>query len=245
MIWATAQKTYLRTCAPSEDSDQSAHSRSLIKVFTGRILDSQGCIVSLCGQWGMKRLIFTGRILGNKGCMVAMWTTRVDQADLSIRWAHISEDTFTQVVANWEYRRISWQYRRISIQGSNMAFHALMFARSRGRCWKPRPEGGFQHLPRDLANVNALKNHVRSLLLHKKLKTIATFRVISSTILFRLFTDVSRTQFPRNMFILGPGSTYLVTAAKLWPRYEQIESCVAVHLQRVNCLVNTRLFVGY
>ena len=25
----------------------------------------------------------------------------------------------------------------------------------------------FQHLPRDLANVNALKNHVRSLLLHK------------------------------------------------------------------------------
>ena len=26
---------------------------------------------------------------------------------------------------------------------------------------------GFQHLPRELANVNALKNHVRSLLLHK------------------------------------------------------------------------------
>ena len=26
---------------------------------------------------------------------------------------------------------------------------------------------GFQHLPRDLANVNALENHVRSLLLHK------------------------------------------------------------------------------
>ena len=25
----------------------------------------------------------------------------------------------------------------------------------------------FQHLPRDLANVNALQNHVRSLLLHK------------------------------------------------------------------------------
>ena len=26
---------------------------------------------------------------------------------------------------------------------------------------------GFQHLSRDLANVNALKNHVRMLLLHK------------------------------------------------------------------------------
>ena len=29
---------------------------------------------------------------------------------------------------------------------------------------------GFQHLPRDLASVNALKNHVRSLLLHKNWK---------------------------------------------------------------------------
>ena len=27
---------------------------------------------------------------------------------------------------------------------------------------------GFQHLPRDLANINALKKHVRSLLLHKR-----------------------------------------------------------------------------
>ena len=37
------QKTYLRACAPSEDSDQTAHSRSLIRIFTGRILNSQGC----------------------------------------------------------------------------------------------------------------------------------------------------------------------------------------------------------
>ena len=59
---------------------------------------------------------------------------------------------------------------------------------------KTEAEGrGFQHLPRDLANVNALKNHVRSLLLHKKLKRFATFRVISCTILFRFFTDVSPT----------------------------------------------------
>ena len=33
---------------------------------------------------------------------------------------------------------------------------------------KTEAEGrSFQHLPRDLANVNALKNHVRSLLLHE------------------------------------------------------------------------------
>ena len=33
---------------------------------------------------------------------------------------------------------------------------------------KTEAEGrGFQYLPRDKANVNALENHVRSLLLHK------------------------------------------------------------------------------
>ena len=43
------------------------------------------------------------------------------------------------------------------------------------------------------------------------------------------FTYVPRTQFPRTMLVLGPGSTHLVTAANLWPRYNHIESCVAVH----------------
>ena len=62
-----------------------------------------------------------------------------------------------------------------------------------------------------------------------KTENIATFRVISCTILFRLLTDVSRTQFPRNMLVLGPGSTHLVTAAILWLWYEHIEICVAVH----------------
>ena len=43
-------KTYLWTCAPSEDSDQSAYSSSLIRIFTEHILDSHGCNVSSCGQ---------------------------------------------------------------------------------------------------------------------------------------------------------------------------------------------------
>ena len=32
-----------------------------------------------------------------------------------------------------------------------------------------------------------------------------------------------------SMFVLGPGSTHLVTEAKLWPRYDLIESCIAVY----------------
>ena len=58
---------------------------------------------------------------------------------------------------------------------------------------KPEAEGrGFQHLPWDLANVNALKNHVRSLLLHKSRKHLLHFALFLALFLFRLFTDVSR-----------------------------------------------------
>ena len=64
---------------------------------------------------------------------------------------------------------------------------------------------------------------------HEKMKTFAIFRVISCTVLFGLFTDVSRTQFPRTMLVLGPGSIHLVTAAMLWPWYTHIEICVAAH----------------
>ena len=70
------QKTNLRTNAPSKDSDQSAHSRSLIRIFTGRIFDSQGCKAS---PWGQRRLL--------SDCVDA-------QADLSLRWTHITEGTF-------------------------------------------------------------------------------------------------------------------------------------------------------
>ena len=47
---AQRTKTYLRIYAHSEDSDQIAHSRSLIKIFTEHISDSQGCKVSSSGQ---------------------------------------------------------------------------------------------------------------------------------------------------------------------------------------------------
>ena len=43
-------RKHLRACTPCEDSDQPAHSHSLIRIFTGRILDSQGCHIYLYGQ---------------------------------------------------------------------------------------------------------------------------------------------------------------------------------------------------
>ena len=48
-----------------------------------------------------------------------------------------------------------------------------------GRC--------FQHLPRDLANVNALKNHVRSLLLHKNCKQLLHFALFLALFCFVFF----------------------------------------------------------
>ena len=74
------QKTYLLTCAASEDSDQPAHSH-ICAVWSesslDAFLDSQRYKVSSCGQ---RRL----------------WSDCADaQADLSLRWAHMSEDTFS------------------------------------------------------------------------------------------------------------------------------------------------------
>ena len=50
---------------------------------------------------------------------------------------------------------------------------------------------GFQHLPRDLVNVNTLKNHVRSLLLHKKWKHLLHFALFLALFCFA-FSPMSR-----------------------------------------------------
>ena len=57
---------------------------------------------------------------------------------------------------------------------------------------KTEAEGrSFQHLPRDLTNVNALKKHVRSLLLHKKCKHFLHFALLLALFCFA-FPPTSR-----------------------------------------------------
>ena len=72
----------LLACAFSEDSDQTAHLRSLIRIFTGRNLDSRGYKVSSCGQ---RRLC--------SDCAEA-------QTDLNLHWAHMTKGTFSNVAAH-------------------------------------------------------------------------------------------------------------------------------------------------
>ena len=91
---------------------------------------------------------------------------------------------------------------------------------------KTEAEGrGFQHLVRDLANVNALKNHVRSLLLHKT----ENICYISSYFLHyfvppfhRCLVNVISTDYARSR-----AGQY--TSRNGSKRYDHTESCVAVH----------------
>ena len=65
-----------RICAPSEDSDQPAHSRSLIRIFIRRIL-------------GSKHAKFLHAVNED-------WSDCADaQSDQSLRWAHKSEGTYS------------------------------------------------------------------------------------------------------------------------------------------------------
>ena len=57
---------------------------------------------------------------------------------------------------------------------------------------KTEAEGrGFQHLSRDLANVSALKNHIRSLLMHKNWKRLLHFALFFALFCFA-FSPMSR-----------------------------------------------------
>ena len=72
-------------CAPSEDSDQPGNPPSLISVFAVHSVGSWGPSVSSCGQ---RRL----------------WSDRADaQADMSLRWAHISFCWFCHKAAHLFY----------------------------------------------------------------------------------------------------------------------------------------------
>ena len=115
LIWAsTSKKNAPSVNAASEDSDQPAHSRSLIRIFIGRIFDSQGCSSSSCGQ---RRL----------------WSDCTDaQADLSLR---LADSTKMYVFARYGF--ISFDYTDVKhamyskivfdwrIQGNHNTFESL------------------------------------------------------------------------------------------------------------------------
>ena len=73
------EKTYPLTCAPTEDSNQPAHPRSLIRAFVVRM--KKLCILGY-PKSAQRRF--------RSDCANA-------QSDLNLRWAHVSEGTFSDV----------------------------------------------------------------------------------------------------------------------------------------------------
>ena len=74
---------------------------------------------------------------------------------------------------------------------------------------------GFQHLPRDLANVNALKNNVRSLLLHKNWKHLLHFALFLALFCFaEISTNYTRSRAGQN--ISRDGSNSVVPVQAYW-----------------------------
>ena len=94
---------------------------------------------------------------------------------------------------------------------------------------KTEAEGrGFQHLPRDLANANALKNMFDR---YYCIKTENIYYILRCFLHYfvspfhRCLANVISADYARSR----PDSTHLATTANLWPRYDHIERCVAVH----------------
>ena len=84
MLEGKKTKTYPLTYAPNEDSYQPVHPRSLISVFVVHM--KKLCILDYpkCAQWRFW-----------SDCAKA-------QVDLDLRWAHMSEHRFSDVVAHIE-----------------------------------------------------------------------------------------------------------------------------------------------
>ena len=109
-----------------------------------------------------------------------------------------------------------------------MFFRALTFAGFRG---------GFQHRPRNPANVNARKKHVRSLLLHKSIEKV-DFRAVFRCIILALFCFdfLHRRTKIISIYILVPGpsvNNYSIMAEN-WQgfttRWQSLQKVVVVCL---------------
>ena len=105
------------------------------------------------------------------------------------------------------------------ITGINMVFHALTFARSRGRCWKPRPKASvfntsqgtwrlLMHWKTMFGRYYCIKTgYISHYFLHYFVSPFHRCRANA------IFTDYARSR---------QGSTHVMTAAILLPRYEHL-----------------------
>ena len=105
---------------------------------------------------------------------------------------------------------------------------------------------GFQHIPRDLSNVNALKNHVRSRLLHINYKHLSHF-VLFLALFWFAFSPMSREHNARSragQYTSRDGRNPMALVQSYW----KLPSC-ALTVRELPCnnmffsLVNARMLI--
>ena len=82
IIQPAYDKTYKMACAPSEDSDQSGHPSSLIRIFTVRM--KKACVLSY--PLNAQRRLW--------------WDWADAQAELNLHWAHMPFCTFCHMLVH-------------------------------------------------------------------------------------------------------------------------------------------------
>ena len=106
IIWAARWQNQQNGCAPSEDSDQSGHPPSLIRVFAVRMKKAWVLSYPLSAQ---RRL----------------WSDWADaQADLSLRWAHTH---FVGFIISWLIYFLSLLHEGISFPIKKIFIYLISF----------------------------------------------------------------------------------------------------------------------
>ena len=130
----------------SKDSDQTVRMRRLIWIFAGHT-PPKVCFFHTIDV----------RLMSSPKCI-----SRVGFCLQPSEQAHNVETKFIQCWFNVDVVAATFYI------GIKHGFWCMNIRQVPWEVFKTETKGrGFQHLPRDLANVNALKNHVWSLLLHK------------------------------------------------------------------------------
>ena len=109
-IWVTMWETYLLTCAPNDYSNQPVRPRSLIRVFVVYMKKLCSLCSLKCAQWRFW-----------SDCATA-------QSDLNLRWAHLSEGTFSDVVAfcrQHSSREVFWGHVKCVNSGQPVHLHSI------------------------------------------------------------------------------------------------------------------------
>ena len=112
-IWAATSENVLSTCVLSEDSNKPAHSHSLIRIYTGHILNSQGCKVSSCRQ---QRLIDCACT----GCFESLLCVHVRRYVFSRRRPYVWRPFFCVFFfffTSWQSPDIRYDQMRMSREG--------------------------------------------------------------------------------------------------------------------------------